>query len=105
MITGAAHADAAILLMDAQEGVQEQARRHAYLVSFLGVRSLVVVVNKIDLVGYSRAALADLAKELGRLRATMGLTPTALVPASAREGDNVLARSSPGCRGTRGPPC
>ena len=94
MITGAAHADAAILLVDAQEGVQEQSRRHAYLVSFLGVRSLVVVVNKIDLVGYSAAAFAALAEELRRLLATMGLTPTAIVPASAREGDNLLARSS-----------
>ena len=94
MITGAAHADAAILLVDAQEGVQEQSRRHAYLVSFLGVRSLVVVVNKMDLVGYSATRFADLGEEFRRLLATMGLTPTAVVPASAREGDNLLERSS-----------
>jgi len=94
MITGAAHAAAAILLVDAQEGVQEQSRRHAYLVSFLGVRSVVVVVNKMDLVGYSATAFARLQDEYRHFLATLGLTPTAVVPASAREGDNLLARSS-----------
>ncbi len=54
MVTGAASADAAILLIDADEGVQEQSRRHGYLLKLLGIRQVAVVINKMDLVGYSR---------------------------------------------------
>src|ERR1700756_2612810 len=53
MVTGAAHAEAALLLIDANEGVQEQSRRHGFLLSLLGIRQLVVIVNKMDLKGYS----------------------------------------------------
>jgi bifunctional enzyme CysN/CysC len=94
MITGAAHADAALLVIDAAEGVQEQSRRHAALVSFLGVRAVIVVVNKMDLVGYAADAFRRIAEEYLAFLAGIGVTPLAILPASARDGDNVVAPSA-----------
>jgi len=93
MITGAAHADAALLVIDAAEGVQEQSRRHAALVSFLGVRTVIVVVNKMDLVAYAADAFHRVAAEYRAFLADIGMTPVAIVPASARDGDNVVGPS------------
>jgi bifunctional enzyme CysN/CysC len=94
MISGAAHADAAFLLIDAQEGVQEQSYRHAYLLSFLGVRDVAVVVSKMDLVGYSREVFERIRSEYTAFLETIGVRPKAFIPISAREGDNVVARSA-----------
>src|SRR3954449_12033564 len=63
MITGASSADAAVLVIAANEGVQEQSRRHAYLLSLLGVRQVIVVVNKMDLVGFSEQAFREIERE------------------------------------------
>jgi sulfate adenylyltransferase large subunit len=93
MITGASQAEAAVLIVDAAEGVQEQTRRHAYLLSLLGIGQVVVVVNKMDLVGYEQARYDEIKSELGHFLDDIGISPVAWVPISARAGDNVAGRS------------
>jgi bifunctional enzyme CysN/CysC len=89
MISGAARAEAALLVIDAREGVQEQSRRHGHLLSLLGVRQVAVVVNKMDLVGYSQATFAAIEREYRAFLAELGVTPERVIPASAKLGDNV----------------
>lgn len=93
MMTGAASADAALLLIDAREGVREQTRRHAYLLHLLGLSQVAVVVNKMDVVGYGEAAFTALSAEITQYLASLGITPSAIIPISAREGDGVAVRS------------
>jgi thioredoxin-dependent adenylylsulfate APS reductase len=93
MVTGAAQADAALLLVDAAEGMRDQTRRHARLLHLLGVRQLVVVVNKMDRVGYDPARFAALRSEILAYLDPLGLVPVAVIPVSAREGDGVVART------------
>lgn len=92
MISGAAHADAALLLVEAREGVQEQSRRHAYLLSFLGIRSVAVIVSKMDLVGYDEAVFERIRAEYGAFLESLRIRPLAFVPVSARDGENVTGR-------------
>jgi bifunctional enzyme CysN/CysC len=93
MITGAASADAAVLLIAANEGVREQSRRHGYLLSLLGIRQVVVAVNKMDLAGYSEQTFNEVAAEYRKFLAQVGLEARAFVPVSARNGYNVAQRS------------
>ncbi|MDQ6809134.1 MAG: adenylyl-sulfate kinase [Verrucomicrobiota bacterium] len=92
MITGAANADAAILVIAANEGVREQSRRHAYLLRLLGVRQIVVVVNKMDLANYAAARFAEIEAEYREFLASLGLDAQFFIPASAREGENVASK-------------
>jgi bifunctional enzyme CysN/CysC len=92
MVTGAARADAAVILIDANEGVQEQSRRHGYLLRLIGLRQAVVVVNKMDLVGYSREVFERVAAEYREFLAGIGLEASDILPISARQGDNVATR-------------
>jgi bifunctional enzyme CysN/CysC len=94
MITGAASADAAILLIAANEGVQEQSRRHGYLLSLLGIKQVIVAVNKMDLVGWSREKFDALQAEYTAFLAQIGLEAKLFIPVSARNGDNVKVRSA-----------
>ena len=94
MVTGAARAEAALLVLDAGEGIQENTRRHAYLLSMLGVRQIAVVVNKMDLVGCRQEAFDEFARELGDFLATIDMTPAAIIPVIGREGDNLAMRSA-----------
>lgn len=94
MVTGAASADAAVLVIDAIEGVQEQSRRHGYLLHLLGLRQLAVVVNKMDAVDYSEARFKEVSAEITAYLAEIGVTPTEIVPIAARHGDNIAARAS-----------
>ena len=94
MVTGAARAEAALLVLDAGEGIQENTRRHAYLLSMLGVRQIAVVVNKMDLVGCRQEAFDAFARELGDFLATIDMTPAAIIPVIGREGDNLAMRSA-----------
>jgi bifunctional enzyme CysN/CysC len=94
MVTGAAQADAALLLIDAAEGVKEQSRRHGYLLSLLGVAQVAVVVNKMDLVGWDQARFAAIEAEYREWLARLGVEPTCFIPISARDGDNVAAPSA-----------
>lgn len=92
MITGAAESDAALLLIDAGEGIKPQTRRHAMLLSLLGVKQLAVLVNKLDLIDFSEAKFAQIAHDARALLAEIGLTPNAIIPAVARDGDNIAGR-------------
>ncbi len=93
MVTGAARAEAALLVIDAAEGVQEQSRRHGYLLRLLGIPQIAVVVNKMDLVDWSAGRFGQVAEGFRAYLAELGLTPLAFVPVSAREGDNLAAHS------------
>jgi bifunctional enzyme CysN/CysC len=93
MITGASRADAAILVISADEGVREQSRRHAYLLSMLGIKHVIVVVNKMDLVDYSEKRFREIEQEYRKFLRELGLDARTFIPASAKEGENV-ARAS-----------
>lgn len=92
MVTGASRADAALIIIDASEGVQEQTRRHGYLLRLIGVRQVVVVVNKMDLVEYSQAVFDTVSGEYGKFLKNIGLEMPTILPVSAREGDNIATR-------------
>jgi bifunctional enzyme CysN/CysC len=94
MITGAARAEAALLVIDAAEGVQENSRRHGYMVSLLGLRQLAVVVNKMDLVNWDRAVYDRIVREYGAFLDQVGTKPSAFIPVSGRGGDNIADRST-----------
>ena len=89
MITGASRAEAALLLIDAHEGVQENSKRHGYMLHLLGIRQVVVLVNKMDLVNYDEAAFLKVKTEYQAFLAQFGLVPAAFVPIAAREGENL----------------
>ena len=93
MITGASRADAAILVIGADEGVREQSRRHAYLLGMLGIRQVIVVVNKMDLINYSEKRFREIEQEYRKFLQELGLDARTFIPASAKEGENV-ARAS-----------
>jgi bifunctional enzyme CysN/CysC len=93
MITGAARAEAALLVIDAAEGVQENSRRHGYMMSLLGIRQLAVVVNKMDLVGWDRGVFDRIVREYGAFLAQVGIQPACFIPVSARSGDNIAEPS------------
>lgn len=92
MVTGAARAESALLLIDAKEGVRENSRRHGYLLSMLGIRQVAVVVNKMDLVDYDRAVFERIEQEYRAFLADVGIEPKVFIPISAREGDFVAER-------------
>jgi bifunctional enzyme CysN/CysC len=93
MISGAARAEAALLLIDALEGVKEQSKKHGYLLSLLGVRQFAVVVNKMDLVGYRQDVFEGIEKEYREFLAQFGAVPERIIPVSAKLGDNIANRS------------
>lgn len=93
MVTGAARAEAAVLIIDAKEGVRENSRRHGYLLSMLGIRQVAVVVNKMDLVGYDREAFDRIVGQYRAFLEEVGIRPRCFVPISAREGDLVAGPS------------
>jgi bifunctional enzyme CysN/CysC len=91
MVTGASTADLAIILVDAQKGVLTQTRRHSYLVSLLGIRRVVLAVNKMDLVGYSAGSFAEVERAYRQFAAQIGLHDVVAIPLSALRGENVVA--------------
>ena len=93
MISGAARAEAALLLIDAQEGVKEQSKKHGYLLSLLGVRQVAVVVNKMDLVGYRQDVFEAIEKEYRAFLTQLKVSPERFVPVSAKRGENIATRS------------
>jgi bifunctional enzyme CysN/CysC len=90
MITGASTADAAILLVDARNGLQTQTRRHAYLTSITGIKNVVLAVNKMDLVNYSEQAFNDIMEEFEAFAANIDLEQVTAIPMSALHGDNIV---------------
>ncbi|MCO5397401.1 sulfate adenylyltransferase subunit CysN [Ralstonia soli] len=94
MVTGASTADLAVLLVDARRGVQTQTRRHSYLVSTLGIRRVVVAVNKLDMVDYSRDVYDAIEREYRDFAQQIGLTDIVCIPMSALRGDNITEPSA-----------
>ncbi len=90
MITGAASADAAILIVDANEGLREQTRRHGYLLSLLGLKQVVVAVNKMDLVGYDEKIFARIRAELTEFLGKLHVTASHFVPIAAKHGEGLV---------------
>jgi bifunctional enzyme CysN/CysC len=93
MITGASQADGAVLIIDALEGVRDQTRRHGYLLHLLGVKQVAVVVNKMDRVDFSATRFKAISDEISAHLIGLGVTPKAVIPISARDGDGVAART------------
>jgi bifunctional enzyme CysN/CysC len=96
MATGASTADCAVLLVDARKGVLTQSRRHTYLVALLGIRHVVLAINKLDLVGYSEPGFREIAAEYHAFASSpeIGLGDVTCIPVSALNGDNVVERSA-----------
>ena len=94
MVTGAANAEAALLLIDAAEGVQEQSRRHGFLLNLLGIRQIAVLVNKMDLHSYSQERFDQIEREFRAFLKTVGLEPKIFIPIAAKHGDNIASLSA-----------
>jgi bifunctional enzyme CysN/CysC len=94
MVTGASTADAAVILIDARKGVLTQTRRHSYLVSLLGIRNIVVAVNKMDLVGYAQQTFREIVADYTEFTKPLGFDDFTFIPMSAFRGDNVTEASA-----------
>ena len=94
MVTGASTADLAVLLVDARAGLTVQTRRHAYLVSLMGLRHVVLAINKMDLLGYDEQRFLAIHSDFARYAAKLGVETIVAIPMSALHGDNVTARST-----------
>jgi len=94
MVTGASRAEAALLVIDAHEGVQENSRRHGYLLSMLGIKQMAVLVNKMDLVGYRREAFERIVDEYRSFLSHLDLEALTYIPVSGWSGDNLATSSS-----------
>ena len=94
MITGASRAQAALLVIDANEGVRENSKRHGYILSMLGIRQISVLVNKMDLLEWDREAFEAVTDEYADFLARLGVHPASFIPVSARDGANIVARAA-----------
>jgi len=93
MVTGASRAEAALLVIDAKEGVQENSKRHAYLLSMLGVRQMAVLVNKMDLVSYEEERFRSIVAVYREFLLEIGIEPVCFIPVSGMKGDNIAGIS------------
>jgi len=93
MVTGAARAEAALLVIDATEGVQENSRRHGYMLSMLGIKQVAVLINKMDLVDYNEAVFKEVSAEYRTFLQKIGLEPSCFIPVSGAQGDNIATLS------------
>jgi len=93
MITGASQAEAALLICSVYEGVQEQTKRHAYVVKLLGLDQVMVAYNKMDLVGYEHDRFLAVKRDMDEFLGRLGITPALDIPISAHVGDNVASHS------------
>lgn len=103
MVSGAARAEAALLVIDAHEGIAENSKRHGYLVSMLGISQLVILVNKMDLISHDQTSYDSLVREYSIFLEKLGISPLAFIPVSARNGDNI-AQNSDSIKWYDGPP-
>lgn len=94
MITGASRAEAALLVIDANEGVQENSRRHGYMLSLLGINQVCVLVNKMDLMGYSEKPFRRIERQYRRFLKKIDVEPICFIPISAMEGENIANHST-----------
>jgi bifunctional enzyme CysN/CysC len=93
MVTGASTADVAVVLLDASQGVLTQTRRHSFIVSLLGIKHLVLAVNKMDLIGYDQSKYDAIVEDYRNFAADLGFESITPIPLSALKGDNVIERS------------
>ncbi|MBN3038333.1 MAG: GTP-binding protein [Candidatus Omnitrophica bacterium] len=93
MITGASQAEAAVLIIDVDQGVQEQTRRHAYILAMLGLEQVIVILNKMDLVGFSKDKFEQVRTEAEKFLQSINIKAKFYIPVSAIKGDNVAKRS------------
>ncbi len=93
MVTGASRAEAALLVIDATEGVQENSRRHGYMLSMLGIKQIAVLVNKMDLVDYRQTVFQDIMDEYRQFLSRIEITPDIFIPVSGMQGDNIAGKS------------
>lgn len=93
MISGASSAEAALLMIDAQEGIQEQSRRHGYILSLLGIRKVFVIVNKMDLIDYSEAVYNEIRENFNKFLSNLNIYPIEYIPVSAFNGENIISKS------------
>lgn len=93
MISGAANAEAALLLIDANEGVKEQSKRHAYILSLLGIKKVYVILNKMDLVKYSKEKYEEVKKDMEKFLKELNISPIDYIPVSAYNGENITSSS------------
>ena len=94
MISGASQAEAAILIVDAEEGMKEQTKRHAYILGMLGLSQVIVVINKMDIVGYDKVRFERVKNEVLKFLAEINITPCYVIPISAKQGDFVVKKTS-----------
>ncbi|HEY0624960.1 sulfate adenylyltransferase subunit CysN [Sphingomonas sp.] len=94
MVTGASTADLAVILIDARKGVLTQTRRHSHIVHLLGIRHIVLAVNKMDLVGYEQGAFDAIVKDYADFARRIGIAGFTAIPISGRNGDNIAVRSN-----------
>ncbi|SMB21907.1 Bifunctional enzyme NodQ [Includes: Sulfate adenylyltransferase subunit 1; Adenylyl-sulfate kinase] [Sterolibacterium denitrificans] len=94
MVTGASTADVAILMVDSRRGILTQTRRHSYLVSLMGIRHIVVAINKMDLVDYSEATFRAIVEDYREFAGKIGLSHITFIPLSAYKGDNITTQSA-----------
>ncbi|OAP39788.1 adenylyltransferase [Sinorhizobium glycinis] len=93
MVTGASTADLAVILIDSRQGILQQTRRHSYIVSLLGIRHVVLAVNKVDLVEFRQSVFDEIARDYGAFAKKLGFASIQTIPISARFGDNVISAS------------
>ncbi|MBN2760739.1 MAG: sulfate adenylyltransferase subunit CysN [Rhodobacteraceae bacterium] len=93
MVTGASTADLAVILIDARKGVLTQTRRHSYLAHLIGIRNIVLAVNKMDLIGYDRAKYDSIVADYRAFAQSIGITDFTAIPISGLAGDNITTRS------------
>ncbi len=103
MVTGASTADLAVILIDARKGVLTQTRRHSYLAHLLGIRHIVLAVNKMDLVGYGQQAFDDIVADYRTFAEEIGIEDFTAIPISGFKGDNITTAPSPNTRWYQGP--
>ena len=93
MVTGAAHAEAALLVIDAAEGIQENSKRHGFMISMLGIKQVSILVNKMDLVNYSERVFDSIKREYTDFLRQINVKPVSFIPISAFHGDNMIGKS------------
>jgi sulfate adenylyltransferase large subunit len=93
MISGASQAEAAVLIVDAEEGVKEQTKRHAYILGMLGLSQVVAVINKMDLVDYGRERFESVKKDLQEFLSNINIKPSYIIPISAKNGDFIANKT------------
>jgi bifunctional enzyme CysN/CysC len=93
MVTGASRAEAALLVIDATEGVRENSRRHGYMLSMLGIKQIAILVNKMDLVDYSPNVFQNIIEKYRQFLTQIEITPFAFIPVSGMQGDNIAGKS------------